>query len=174
MSTVEQNSHFSVSAAIIKIDSNWLIDAINQKAEEMTGMTAADLVGKPAKEVFCSKKEFADMLSLCEPVRQGKVISNHPIRICDNHGNNPRSVLVTILPLPKNNNQTEGALICLKDASELAYIQQIAMDCVADGVFTTDKDLNITSFNKAAETITGKKRQEVIGTPCPQTKQGNT
>jgi len=174
MNTTEQNSHSPATAAIIKIDSNWLIDASNQKAEEMIGMTAADLIGKPAKEVFCSKKEFADLFSLCEPVRQGKVISNHPIRICDSRGNNPRSVLATILPLPGSHDQPEGAIICLKDASELAYIQQVAMDCVADGVFTTDTSLNITSFNKAAETITGKSRQDVIGAPCTQTLQCNT
>jgi PAS domain S-box-containing protein len=38
--------------------------------------------------------------------------------------------------------------------------------CVADGVFTVDGDLRITSFNKAAERITGVPASEAIGKRC--------
>ena len=40
------------------------------------------------------------------------------------------------------------------------------MDSIADGVFTVDLDWRITSFNKAAERITGVSRSEAIGTLC--------
>ncbi|MFW5739824.1 MAG: sigma-54 interaction domain-containing protein, partial [Myxococcota bacterium] len=39
-------------------------------------------------------------------------------------------------------------------------------DSIADGVFTVDDGWRITSFNQAAERITGYSRQEVIGRPC--------
>ena len=39
-------------------------------------------------------------------------------------------------------------------------------DSIADGVFTVDKDWCITSFNQAAEKITGITRQEAAGKPC--------
>jgi PAS domain S-box-containing protein len=43
---------------------------------------------------------------------------------------------------------------------------QIILDSIADGVFTVDLDLNITSFNKGSEQITGIPREEAIGRQC--------
>ncbi len=40
------------------------------------------------------------------------------------------------------------------------------LDSVADGVFTVDSDWNITSFNRAAEQITGFAREKAIGQKC--------
>jgi PAS domain S-box-containing protein len=37
---------------------------------------------------------------------------------------------------------------------------------VADGVFTVDGDFRVTSFNRAAEEITGVPREEALGRPC--------
>jgi len=44
--------------------------------------------------------------------------------------------------------------------------RDIILDSIADGVFTVDKDWNITSFNRAAERITGVKREQAIGQKC--------
>lgn len=43
---------------------------------------------------------------------------------------------------------------------------QIILDSIADGVLTTDRDRVITSFNRAAEKITGVTRKEAIGRKC--------
>jgi len=43
---------------------------------------------------------------------------------------------------------------------------QIILDSIADGVFTVDADLKITSFNRAAEKITGVKKEEAVGSHC--------
>lgn len=40
------------------------------------------------------------------------------------------------------------------------------LDSIADGVFTVDRDWRITSFNKAAEEITGILKEEAIGQHC--------
>ena len=42
----------------------------------------------------------------------------------------------------------------------------IILDSVADGVFTVDRDWRITTFNRAAEQITGIPRDEAVGRPC--------
>jgi len=42
----------------------------------------------------------------------------------------------------------------------------VILDSVADGVFTVDADWAITSFNKAAEDITGTKREFALGCAC--------
>jgi PAS domain S-box-containing protein len=42
----------------------------------------------------------------------------------------------------------------------------IILESIADGVFTIDRDWRITSFNRAAERITGVRREEAIGQKC--------
>ncbi len=44
--------------------------------------------------------------------------------------------------------------------------QDVILDSIADGVFTVDGDWNITSFNRAAEQITGIRREQAIGQKC--------
>jgi len=44
--------------------------------------------------------------------------------------------------------------------------REIILDSIADGVFTVDGDWNITSFNRAAEQITGVSRDEAVGRKC--------
>jgi PAS domain S-box-containing protein len=43
---------------------------------------------------------------------------------------------------------------------------KIILDSIADGVFTVDSDWKISSFNRAAEKITGIKKEEAIGRYC--------
>jgi PAS domain S-box-containing protein len=43
---------------------------------------------------------------------------------------------------------------------------QIILDSIADGVFTVDSKWRITSFNRAAEKITGIAREEALGRQC--------
>ncbi len=43
---------------------------------------------------------------------------------------------------------------------------RIILDSIADGVFTVDTDWKITSFNRAAEKITGVKKEDAIGRYC--------
>jgi PAS domain S-box-containing protein len=44
--------------------------------------------------------------------------------------------------------------------------RDIILDSIADGVFTVDHQWRITSFNRAAEKITGVPREEAIGQQC--------
>lgn len=42
----------------------------------------------------------------------------------------------------------------------------VILDGIADGVFTVDRNWNLTSFNRAAEKITGVSREQAIGQKC--------
>ena len=44
--------------------------------------------------------------------------------------------------------------------------KDIILDSIADGVFTVDDNWRITSFNRAAEKITGVRREDAIGQRC--------
>ncbi len=45
-------------------------------------------------------------------------------------------------------------------------VTRIILESISDGVFTVDLDWKVTSFNRAAETITGISRQEALGRYC--------
>jgi len=55
----------------------------------------------------------------------------------------------------------------------LPRLYQVILDSIADGVYTVDLDWRVTSFNKAAEIITGIKRKEAIGQPCFEVLRSN-
>jgi len=44
--------------------------------------------------------------------------------------------------------------------------QNLVLDSISDGVITTGKDFRITFFNRAAEEITGYRREEAVGDLC--------
>ncbi len=44
----------------------------------------------------------------------------------------------------------------------------IILESISDGVFTVDDNWRITTFNRAAEEITGIARQEAVGKPCSE------
>lgn len=53
-----------------------------------------------------------------------------------------------------------------KMTQELPTTVEAILDSISDGVFTVDEDWRVTSFNRAAEDITGIKRQDAINKPC--------
>jgi len=44
--------------------------------------------------------------------------------------------------------------------------RDVILESIADGVFTIDQGWRVTSFNRAAEEITGIRREEAVGQPC--------
>jgi PAS domain S-box-containing protein len=51
--------------------------------------------------------------------------------------------------------------------------QTVILDSIADGVFTVDLDWRVTSFNRAAEEITGIPAAEALGRPCCEVFRAN-
>ena len=50
---------------------------------------------------------------------------------------------------------------------------QVILECISDGVFTIDYNWEITSFNRAAEDITGIARKDAIGRHCWEVFRSN-
>ncbi len=51
--------------------------------------------------------------------------------------------------------------------------QNVILDSISEGVFTVDLDWKITSFNQAAEKITGIRREDAIGKFCREVLQAD-
>jgi len=52
-------------------------------------------------------------------------------------------------------------------------LYMVILDSIADGVYTVDLDWRVTSFNKAAEKMTGIRRKEAIGRKCFEVLRSN-
>ncbi|MHC1576665.1 MAG: methyl-accepting chemotaxis protein [Methanosarcinaceae archaeon] len=147
-------------------DEDLTITYFNKAAEQITGYSAADVVGKMKcadviNSSFCNTAQCAikscmaskDVMSGAETTtttRDGTVIpvSVSSAGIFDNEGN----------PI--------GGVEILRDIREIkdqmGKMENILAGIV-DPLFTTDKDLTITYFNKAAEQISGYSADEVVG-----------
>jgi PAS domain S-box-containing protein len=55
-----------------------------------------------------------------------------------------------------------------KGKAGIATPNEAILESISDGVFTVDKDWRISSFNRAAEGITGVSRREAVGRPCSE------
>ena len=49
-----------------------------------------------------------------------------------------------------------------------AIQRKLILDSLTEAVFTIDKDLKVTSFNKAAEALTGIREQDALGQNCTE------
>jgi len=62
----------------------------------------------------------------------------------------------------------------MKESSSIATAaNEIILESISDGVFTVDHNWRITSFNRAAEEITGTSRDEAIGRYCWEVFRSN-
>ena len=66
---------------------------------------------------------------------------------------------MTVPPTPHAPNVQAGRQVLPAQAASI-------LESISDGVFTVDAKWRITSFNRAAEAITGIRRQEAIGKTC--------
>lgn len=53
------------------------------------------------------------------------------------------------------------------------HVTEIILESISDGVFTVDHEWRLTSFNKAAEQITGMSRDEALGKQCWEVFRSN-
>jgi len=168
MGAQDNHSITLFSFAVIQLDSSWRIKAVNPGAEKMTGLSANELIGSPVGDILSSEGKQSDMLTLRERVGKGDVISNLLICIVKSPGKKAVPALATILPLAGTGFPAGSAIICMKDAADASHLLQSALNGVAYGIFTTDTNRTITSFNRAAEIITGRVADEALGSPCAE------
>ncbi|MFA6284371.1 MAG: PAS domain-containing protein, partial [Desulfurivibrionaceae bacterium] len=166
-------SSTAVQEAVFTVNENWQITSFNEAAEELMGLTTGDTIGKSCQDVFSGSGRFEALCSLYGPLASGRAM--HGLRVVMHKPDSSESVilLVTAIPIPDKNGNLSGAIITLRDASDPGQIYPLVLDSIADGVFTVDKRFRITSFNKAAEQITGWTTQEVVGASCNKIFKSN-
>ncbi|HEB50161.1 MAG TPA: PAS domain-containing protein [Desulfobulbus sp.] len=155
----------SITDGVLTVDDHLHITSANAAAAKLTGREADRLPGMPWSAIFAGTDNSEDD-PLAEAVRSGTRINDRAIFLHHSDG----SVLpaaATAAPLHGPGGEILGGVVTLQDS--LSRIQaRLILDSVADGVFTVDRNWKITSFNRAAEEITGWPAREALGTSCSE------
>ena len=116
----------SLGEGIITTDVSGRIDYMNQVSEQLTGVQAIDALGKTITDII-SLVDENDRRSLGDPVRQclttqAKVTVGRRGLMISRGGGDERSVELTVTPLKGQKADLIGAVIVLRDVSELRGI----------------------------------------------------
>lgn len=155
----------AVADGVVTFDDKGIITSFNTGAEEITGWSEEEVVGRPCDEMFFG----ADSVVACPIMETNQ--EGEPCNIKDQDGyvvdkdgfNIPISVSIT--PMLDAERNPIGCVQTFRDNTQ-ALQNKLILDSVADGVFTVDRNWRITSFNLAAEIITGWEKENAIGSYC--------
>ncbi len=153
----------SIVDGVFSVDSHWRLTSFNRAAEKLTGWGQEDAIGKPCCEVFKSSS-CGDECVLAQSIREGKPLENKSVFIT--HASGKRiATTISAAPLLDSYGQVAGGVQVFRDVNALLS-RSLILDNIADGLFTVDTRWRITSFNKAAEKITGVSVPEALGKFC--------
>jgi PAS domain S-box-containing protein len=148
---------------VFSVDADWRISTFNKAAEELTGWKREDAIGLYCHDVFKSNS-CGEGCVLAESITSNKPVENRSVFITHANGNRI-GVAISATPLTNREGEIVGGVQVFREAKSLLG-RDVILDNVADGIFTVDTHWRITSFNKAAEDITGVPGQEAIGQYC--------
>lgn len=165
--------------AVIGKDCNIVV--FNEAASRITGYSEDDVVGESCGILF--EKNSDGMNFLKESLRDNRAFTNLAFNI-KTKKESKKNVLASITPIVRNENVISAVLV-FRDTKEMLNLaeeleerttelidQKNKLDAIfnsnIEGTFTIDDGWNVTSFNAAAEKITGYKESEAIGKKCWQ------
>lgn len=153
----------SIVDGVFSIDTKWRITSFNRAAEKLTGWQRRDAIGKPCREVFQSSACDDDCV-MARSMADGKPLENRSVFITHADGRRIATTISTA-PLRDGRGVITGGVQIFRDVNS-AMDHAMILDNIGDGVFTVDTRWKITSFNRAAEKITGVTAAEALGKSC--------
>ncbi len=148
---------------VIVVDQDWRVVDFNRTAEDLTGWNREDVIGRR-----CGAVLQADVCSgtclLCRAAEKGELIREQRIFVKCRDGSS-RPMLMSASPIFDGTGKLLGGIEIFRDITRKVE-REIILDSIADGVFTVDRYWRITSFNRAAEEITGYSAEQAIGMVC--------
>jgi PAS domain S-box-containing protein len=160
----------SIADGAFSVDKDWNITSFNKSAEDITGVHRSKAIGKKCHEIF-----KADICKSSCALKKSMETSldGHDIKVTieDVEGDKV-PIRVSTCVLRNEEGEIIGGVETFRDTSTIDSLRKklSLSDCIlnsiGDGAFTVDKDWYITSFNLAAEHITGFKRKEALGQKC--------
>jgi len=163
----------SVFDGVLTVDMDFKITLFNRAAELITGFKQEQVLGKFFADVL--RQEGAnipvDKMALAKAIRTGKPHVEECFYV-ETADHRVLPVSVRAAPMLDATGKIIGGVESFRDNTG-AIQRQYILDSVGDGVFTVDHAFKITSFNKAAEAITGYRSEEVLGRRCRDVFDGS-
>ena len=177
----DERSYEYLADGVMVLDHQLTIVAFGEGAERITGYTREEVVGQKCDILFrCGISgeacPAAATLSIGQPVANFR---------CDVFTKNDDQIPICVSssPIRDNTGKVSGAVLTFRNVAEVWELMlrleetnvrlaaekgklSSILNSIADGVFTVDSEYRITSFNKAAQDITGFLANEAIGKPC--------
>jgi PAS domain S-box-containing protein len=136
---------------------------VNRATAALFGMKPDQLIGRTPAELY-------------DP-GVSEIIRAHDEEVIDNRkhshfsecfviGGKERYLDVTRFPLLDGEGGVEG--VCSIARSTTQRFFPLIFDSISHGIFTVDSEGKVTSFNRAAEELTGYRRDEALGNPCSE------
>ena len=169
---------YSIGDAVMTTDINGCITLLNPPAENLTGWTLAQAIGRPIAEIFHiinqETRETA-IIPVIETLAHGTIqgLANHTVLIALD--GSECAIADSCAPIRDRDGKIVGAVLVFRDVTAEYAVQQTLRDLQfytrsliesnIDALITTDPDGIITDFNKQMELLTGCTRVELMGTP---------
>ena len=172
----------SIEEGIVVIGLDRRIIFINKMAKTLTGIE-----GEAASGAHCSEILRTDLCSGSCPLEScdnNSSCASHFMNInLRRKDNSSVPLCLNVAPLRDRSGRMIGIIENFRPMSEaIRIIESLEknnillaqeknridsiINSLADGVFTVDRDLRVTNFNKGMEKITGLKNADVMGRPC--------
>lgn len=177
-----ENALESFADGVVAIDKDFKIISFSEGAERITGFAIFDVIGKNCKNIL--KGELcSDKSSLSNVLKKGEPLANIKTKI-KNINNEAVNIILHATPLKNVKGEIIGVIINFRDIEETYKLHAklykdnarliAILQSITDGVLTIDMEWRVTSFNPAAEKITGFNAEEVIGKHCYEVLQSKT
>ncbi|MDD2464878.1 MAG: sigma 54-interacting transcriptional regulator [Desulfobulbus sp.] len=156
---------FRNTLTVFFIDPHCRIIGINKNAEMLTGYSLGELFGKSLDEILLFKEATINLAELFTQLVWEDTQTRQSLLLPNKKGSSPVEVLATVTPLWGQDRGISGALVTL-DSNNATLYHQLLLDSVSEGVLTVNRDMEIISFNRSAERITGWAIDDVLGKKC--------
>ncbi len=166
----------SIGDGVITTDTDERITLFNAAAEELTGWTQADAIGRPLLDVFHIVNRKTRRPSQ-DPARkvleQGTPTGLVSDTVLVAKDGNEHFISSSVAPIRDSRGKTSGVVLVFRDISLLRRAEEALkesrefarslIESSLDMIIASDKNRRITEFNTAAQKTFGYRPEEIIG-----------
>ena len=168
----------SIGDAVIATDAKGCVTLLNPLAEKLTGWTQAEAAGRPVDEVFHiihKETRLPATIPVMSTLMLGTIhgLANHTVAIA--RDGSECDIADSCAPIRDRDEQVIGAVLVFRDVTGEYAVQKTLRDqqfytrslieSNIDAIMTTDPYGIITDVNQQMMALTGRTRDELIGTP---------
>ena len=155
----------TANAPIFGIDKEGNVKEWNQKAEEITGYSKKEVVGKSFVENYITQEYKGSVKDVLDRALLGDETANYEVPIYSKHG---QRIMVLLNATTRRNTKGEiiGVVGVGQDITEINETKEELtqlIDTANAPIFGIDKEGNVNEWNQKAEEITGYSKKEVVG-----------